>query len=352
MSVTPAGEDGGVKVSVLVPVLNEAEHIDGTAAAMCAQDFPEEVEFLFVDGGSTDGTREALDELARADPRVRRVDNPRRHIPAALNTGLAHARGRYVARMDAHTHYPPDYLRRGIERLGRGDVAWVSGPALPFGAGRWSRRVALALSTWLGVGSAGFRRESSEEFDSDTGFTGIWRRETLERHGGWDEESLVNEDAELAARIRAAGERIVCVPEMAARYVPRDDLAALARQYWCYGRYRARTSGLHPESLRRANLLPPGVALALVAAILAPWPVRRAARASLAIYLLAVAGVSVTAGRNGTAVDAAALPLVFALMHLSWGFGFLSGCLRFGLPVAAIASVLAPSRAARRRAPG
>ena len=49
----------------------------------------------------------------------------------ALNIGLENARGEFVARMDAHTLYPPDYLARGVERLRRGDVAWVSGPQLP-----------------------------------------------------------------------------------------------------------------------------------------------------------------------------------------------------------------------------
>lgn len=337
-----AVEGRGVDVSVLVPVLNEIEHIAETAARMQGQVFDGDVEFLFIDGGSSDGTRELLDELGQADERVKRLDNPDRHIPSALNIGLRHAAGTYVARMDAHTHYPPDYLQLGVDRLARGDVAWVSGPALPFGSGPWSRRVELALNTWLGVGSAGFRRPAEEEFDSDTGFTGLWRRDTLLRHRGWDEESLVNEDAELAARILAAGERIVCVPAMAARYVPRNSLKSLARQYFRYGTYRARTSGLHPESLRRSNLLPPALALALTAALLAPRPLARLARAGLAAYGIAIGGASAAAARHAAIGDAARLPLVFVVMHLAWGFGFLAGSLRFGPPHRAVVRALRP----------
>jgi glycosyltransferase involved in cell wall biosynthesis len=110
-----APEPREVDVSVLIPVLNEIEHIEETAARMQGQTFDGEVEFLFIDGGSSDGTRELLDELGRADERVKRLNNPDRHIPAALNLGLHHARGRYVARMDAHTHYPPDYLQLGVD---------------------------------------------------------------------------------------------------------------------------------------------------------------------------------------------------------------------------------------------
>jgi glycosyltransferase involved in cell wall biosynthesis len=328
----------------LIPVLDEIEHIEATAARMRMQRLDGHVEFLFVDGGSSDGTRAVLDELAAVDGRVRALDNPAGHIPAALNIGLRHSRGRYVARMDAHTYYPRDYLRRGVERIGRGDVAWVSGPALPWGTDRWSRLVELALTTWLGVGGASFRRPAPEEFDSDTGFTGIWRRETLLHHAGWDEASLVNEDAELAARMRETGERIVCVPQMAARYVPRNSVPALARQYWRYGQYRARTSSLHPESLRRSNLLPPAVALVFAAAVLAPPRVSRPARAGVATYLLAISGASAAAARRASIADALRLPLVFIAMHLPWGFGFLLGSLRFGLPLEAVGRALGYGR--------
>ena len=129
------------------------------------------------------------------------------------------------------------------------------------GEGRWSRRVALALTTRLGTGGASFRHAADAEFEVDSGFTGLWWRETLERHGGWDEEWLNDQDFELAARIRKAGGTIVCVPAMAAGYIPRDGLGALARQYHRYGFYRVKTSLRHPESLRRSHVLAPGLVL-------------------------------------------------------------------------------------------
>ena len=138
-----------VDASVLVPVLNEEEHIREAVDAMRAQDFDGTIEFLFMDGGSTDGTRGRLEELAAEDPRIRVLDNPERTTAYALNVGLAAARGSYVARMDAHAFYPPRYIAAGVERLERGDVVWVAGPAIPRGEGRWSRRVALALNSGL-----------------------------------------------------------------------------------------------------------------------------------------------------------------------------------------------------------
>ena len=308
-----------------------------------------------------------LERAAAEDPRFRLLDNPAGQIPSALNVGLRSSSGQFVARMDAHTVYPSGYLESGLARMAVGDAQWVSGPALPFGTGRWSRRVALALQTSLGVGGATFRRATSE-VETDTGFTGVLRRETLERLGGWDEASLVNEDAELAARLRAAGGRILCIPEMAARYIPRDSLGGLRKQYFRYGLYRARTSRLHPQGLRRSNLLPPGLVVTLAVAAAGPSLLRMPARAGVVAYVGAVVVTSARVATRAGVRDAAALPLVYATMHLSWGAGFLAGCVRFGPPFAAVvaraqrrasfanrrerrSAITGPAVLSRRRAP-
>jgi succinoglycan biosynthesis protein ExoA len=134
--------------------------------------------------------------------------------------------------MDAHTLYPATYLETGVRWLERGDADWVAGPQLAHGVDRWSRRIAHAFHSPLGIGAARFRRAGgTAAFETDTGFTGIWRAETLKRLNGWDERWAINEDAELAARLREGGGRIVCVPAMAARWIPRRSLPGLIRQY-------------------------------------------------------------------------------------------------------------------------
>jgi succinoglycan biosynthesis protein ExoA len=331
-----------VDASVLVPVLNEERHIRDTVAAMRAQRFDGEVEFLFMDGRSEDRTKAILEELAASDPRIRVFDNPGRSSTAGLNVGLRHARGDYIVRMDAHTFYPEDYIARGVERLRRGDVVWVAGPQVPYGTDAWSRRVALALHSWLGTGGSarwGTGQDDGER-ELDTGvFAGMWHRQTVERHGGWDEGWPINQDSELAARILRSGGRIVSIPELAARYVPRNSLRGLARQYWRYGNYRARTASRHPDSLGVRQLFAPGLALAVTGSLVAPRPLRTLARAAVGAYAVAVVGTSARALPESGAADAAALPVVFAVMHGTWGFGFLAGSARFGPPLAALAQL-------------
>ena len=341
-----------VDVSVLTPVLNEEEHIREVAAKMLAQRFDGTIEFLFIDGASEDRTVDILYELQRDDERVRILENPRRSTPVGLNIGLADARGAFIARMDAHTLYPADYLARGVDRLRRGGADHVSGPQLAHGEGTWSRRVALALESPLGRGGAEFRQPSNGEIEVDSGFTGVWPRSVLEAHSGWDEDWHNDQDSELAARIRGSGGRIVCLPEMGAKYIPRDSLKALARQYWRYGVYRAKTSGAHPESMRRSHLLAPSFALSLAAAILPLGGLRRLGRAAVALWCAAVVGVAMaeawradTSELDASVADVASLPAVFGAMHLAWGFGFLFGCVRFGPPLRALAHLARRPRA-------
>jgi glycosyltransferase involved in cell wall biosynthesis len=325
-----------VDISVLTPVLNEEEHILKAADSMLDQRYPGTVEFIFIDGGSDDRTLDLLRDLQREDPRIRILHNPQRSTPVALNIGLHAARGRYIARMDAHTMYPDDYLARGVQRLRQGDVAHVSGPQLPHGDGKWSRRVAMALMTPLGRGGARFPEQG-----------GIWPRELLDEHGGWDEDWHNDQDSELTARIRAAGGRMECVPEMTAQYIPRNSLRAVARQAWHGGYYRAKTSNAHPRSMRRSPAWLPGLALTF-ATLMAPLgALRWVGRGAVALWAAVVVAIAVgTAYRDTSAelgvtpIDLAALPAVFAAMHLAWGLGFLVGCLRFGPPIRALRNLL------------
>ena len=322
-------------VSVLIPVLNEEGDIRETVAAMQAQELDGEIEFLFMDGRSEDRTKGILEELAQADHRIRVLDNPNRHTAAGLNVGLSAARGRFVARMDAHTMYPSTYLAAGIRRLKEGGVDWVTGPTVPEARGDWSRRVALALGTRLGTGESNRWQtpEEGSELELDTGvFTGMWERAVLERHGGWDEGWPINQDSELAVRMIRDGARIVSIGEMQARYFPRNSLKALTRQYFRYGMYRCKTASRHPDSMRLSLLAPPGLAATLCVAILGRGWSRRLAQLGLLSYVGVSLAVSAGSIREAGLRDTAGIPVALATMHLAWGFGFLAGAVRFGPP--------------------
>jgi len=334
-----------VDCSILVPVLNEEQYIERSFARMQLQRFRGRLEFIFADGGSTDRTREILEVLARDDPRIRVVDNPRRSVPSGLNVALKHARGKWVARLDAHTLYRDNYVALGISRLEQGGTRWVSGPPVPGGDGAVSRAVSLALSMPLGRGGSrkwgGQRGGSSVEFKLDSGvFGGVWERATLLEYGGWDERWPRNSDSEMAGRFLARGESLVCVPAMAAEYAPRDSLRGLWRQYRDYGEYRTKTARHHPHTLRPSHLLAPGIVIDATLAVLGPRTVRGAARAGLGMYAVVLGSAGARAlPRGERPADAMLVPIVLATMHFAHGIGMFAGARRHGLPLAALASV-------------
>ncbi len=324
---------------------------------MLGQQFPGRLEVVLVDGRSTDDTRAILDELAQRDPRVRVFDNPRRDTPSGLNIALRHARGRWVARMDAHTAYPPDYVALGVERLQQGGTRWVSGPQVPTGRGPVSRAVALALRTPLGRGGsrkwAAAGSSAGDEYELDSGvFAGVWERDTLLQYGGWDEGWARNQDAEMAGRFLGRGERLVCLPQMAARYAPRDSIRGLWRQYGGYGEYRVKTALRHPHTMRRSHLFPPGLVVTACAAAWAPRRVRRAARAAVAVYGLALVGAGIgVVSQADTPSDAALVPIALGAMHLGNGVGVIRGVVRNGAPLAAVATALGLHQLAAKLSP-
>jgi succinoglycan biosynthesis protein ExoA len=332
---------GAADCSILVPVLDEERFIEPMVAAMRAQRFDGELEFVFADGGSADRTREILTDLAQEDPRIRVFDNPRRTVSSGLNVALREARGTWAARMDGHTVYPANYVADGIARLQRGDSNWISGPQRARGHNPVSRAIELALESPLGRGGSkkwGADDAPGEEFELDTGvFGGVWRRQTLLDYGGWDERWDKNEDSELAARFLRRGERLICLPSMSADYAPRETVRGLWRQYRDYGRFRARTARHHPASMRRSHLIAP--ALVVDAALaLSPGRLGTLARAGVAVYGVALVATGMQAARRADHPgDAALVPVVLATMHGAHGVGALAGAAHYGPPWAALA---------------
>lgn len=96
-----------VTLSVVIPVLNEAEVIEGTLRTLLAQDGVDEI--IVVDNGSEDDTARIVRAVAATDSRIELLHEPRRGIPPARNAGFDRARGEFIARTDADTIVADDW---------------------------------------------------------------------------------------------------------------------------------------------------------------------------------------------------------------------------------------------------
>ncbi|HVN85462.1 MAG TPA: glycosyltransferase family 2 protein [Candidatus Binatia bacterium] len=114
---------GATDVSLVIPMLNEAENVREVhrRASAALSNLRQWFEIVFVDDGSTDATPQALRQLADGDPRVRVVrlkENCGQH--AALMAGLRHARGAIVVTLDADMQTPPSEIPALLAKLGDG----------------------------------------------------------------------------------------------------------------------------------------------------------------------------------------------------------------------------------------
>jgi glycosyltransferase involved in cell wall biosynthesis len=297
-------------VSIILPVLNEAALVAHCLDSVAEQTYPGIVEVVVADGGSTDGTRTAASKFAK----VVVVDNPRRIRPAGLNAAIAAATGEVVVRVDARTKLAPDYVERCIEALDRSGAAIVGGQMRYEAHSAAQRGIVAAMTSRFGAGPAAFRREGGQPRFVDTVYLGAFRASTIREIGGYDEWSGGNEDAELAWRAQHFG-GVYLDPAIKSFYLGRDGLGPLARQFYRYGRNRARTIRKHPGSLSYRQLAVP----ALFAGLASPWR-----REVLGAY------VAVVLGRGALELtrDPAAVPTLlaaFPTMHAAWGLGFVRG---------------------------
>jgi succinoglycan biosynthesis protein ExoA len=300
-------------VTVALPVLDEAPHIEACLEAVHAQTYPNIVEILVVDGGSRDETV----ELAARYEGVRIVDNPRRRQAAGLNVALREARGDVLVRVDGRTVVAPDYVERCVAALTRSGASLVGGPISPRGTTFVERAVGAALTSRFGAGPARFRNRRSSAAWTDIVYLGAARVEVLRGLGGYDEDFATNEDGELRYRLSAEG-GVWFDPDIRSTYRPRDSFLAFFRQYYRYGRGRAATVRKHPDSLRARQLAAP----LLVLGLLSPW------RKPVALtYLAVVAAGAGTEARRGRRTGAG-LALALPVMHLAWGAGFLVGLIQ------------------------
>ena len=297
-------------VSLVMPVLNEAHMLEGCLSALCAQDYPAIIEIVVADGGSSDATR----QIAEAVPAVKVVENPRKSRPAGLNVAIAHASGEVIVRVDARTRLAPDYVTCCVAALQQSEAALVGGPMRFESHNARQRGIAAAMMSRLGAGPAEFRRLGGPPRFVDTVYLGAYRREVIEALGGYDEWSGGNEDAELAFRAQASG-GVYLDPRIHSSYIVREGLVPLSRQFYRYGRNRARTIRKHPRALSLRQLAVP----ALFAGLISPFR----------LFVLAAYACLVLGRGAGEAVrDPAAAPTLMAAlptMHLCWGVGFLRG---------------------------
>lgn len=315
-------------VGVVMPILNEERHLEEAVDAVLGQDYDGPVHLVLALGPSHDRTDEIARGITDREPRVRSVGNPSGRTPEALNLALAALdEVDVVVRVDGHGVLDRDYVRTAVGLLAETGAANVGGLMDAEGVTSFERAVAAAMTSRLGVGAARFHT-GGEAGAADTVYLGVFRRDWLSRLGGYDPRFVRAQDWELNHRIREAGGLVWFSPRLRVAYRPRPTLAALARQYRDYGRWRRVVARTHAGTINARYLAPPAALVGFLAGLVGGfvwWPLWLAPAAYLTLTTLG--GLTVRDARL-RAADRLWLPVILPTMHLCWGWGFLSSRVR------------------------
>jgi succinoglycan biosynthesis protein ExoA len=313
---------------IVIPTLNEAAHIEALLIGL-VRDLagPIEARIVVVDGGSTDGTCALVERVAASHPNVQLLHNRKRTQSTGINLAVREFgdTAEILVRCDAHSVYPEGFCARLLDSLERTGADSVVVPLDSIGESPLQRAIAWVSNSPIGTGGAKHRAGHASGF-VDHGHHAAFRMEVFRKTGGYDEDFVCNEDAELDCRQRALGARIYLDASIRVAYYPRATLRALYLQYFRYGLGRSRTVRRHPESVRMRQLAVPAhviasalsLSLSFWSAWLLAWPALYASvllTCSLAIAVRERSWAGLLAGPAA------------ATMHTAWGIGFLRGLL-------------------------
>jgi len=321
------------KVSIILPIRNEERYIGPCLDRIYNQfDLDVPFEVIVADGMSTDRTREIVRLYQETQPNLILVDNSSKIVPTGMNLAIRHAKGEIIIRVDGHCIIAPDYIRNCVYHLQHDGVDGVGGPMQTIGENHISEVIAIAMSSPFGVGNSAFRTTSGKTVLVDTVPFPAYTRAIIQKAGPYDEELVRNQDDEYNYRIRELGGKILLAEDVRSTYFSRGSLQKLWMQYFQYGFWKVRVLQKHPRQMSLRQFIPPVFVASLVVSgiitLAVDWGWMTLALVA-GSYLLTNLAVSLVTGVKKGMRYVPLLPLTFAILHVSYGLGFLAGLIKF-----------------------
>ena len=255
-----------MNVSIVIPCLNEDDNIRSCIYSLIEQEYVKgKIEILVVDGGSTDNTRNIVEEIGREHANVQFILELKKGTAAGRNAGIKGSKYDYIALIDADCEAPPDWLEILVEYFQKSqksdpDVVAVGGANIPpAGASHFVKSIGIAMDSFPGSFSSvqGRRFEQAVFVGSLANLNALYQKEKIVEVGYYDE-SLASEaeDADLNFRLKNSGSKFLFIPESYVWHKMRPNPRTWLKNMLRYGRGRARLLKRHPGMWTMSYCLP------------------------------------------------------------------------------------------------
>jgi len=216
-----------LSLSIITPTLNQGDFIERTICSVLDQGY-DDLEYVVVDGGSTDGT---LDVLRRYEDRLAWwVSEPDEGQPDAINKGIARTSGDVVAFINSDDYYLPGAFETALGALERSDASWVAGGMdMIWDDGRVRESEAMPPSFYEDtIGGRHWWPLAAWHVPQQGSF---WRRELFDRYGGFRTDMHYAFDVELMVRLALNGELPDLLPEKLAVWFMHDEQKSVEARF-------------------------------------------------------------------------------------------------------------------------
>ncbi len=322
-------------VSIIIPCRNEEEYMSRCLDSVLAQDYPgDRMEILIADGMSTDDTKKIVLDYESKHPSIRYFENPKKIVTMGLNILIRQAKGELIARMDAHTEFPKDYISKCVKYIQEYKVDNVGGViiTLPGDNTLSAKAIALAMSSSFGVGNSYFRTGVKEPRLVDTVPFGCFRREVFEKIGLFDEDMVRSQDAEFNLRLIKSGGKILLAPDIVSKYYARNSFIKMITMYAQYGYFKSLSAAKLGKIMGIRQMIPAIFVASLFLLALGSIflkPLIWLFLIDAALYLSANLSFSFKISLNNNALLLPFLVWSFILIHFTFGFNYLRGIIDF-----------------------
>ena len=314
---------------------NEAEALDGVLRDFQLQDYPHElIEIVLVDSMSTDATGAKMERFKNTDYGFRNVaivQCAKKNQAFSWNAALMTATGDVIIRVDAHARIQRNFVSRNVYNLNQGENVVGGGrPNITSDVSSWKLTLLAAEDSLFGSSVASYRRPPTQKEYLDSLFHAAYRREVIQKVGGFNENLGRTEDNEFHYRIRKAGYKLCCCPDIISYQHSRNNLKDMIRQKYSNGRWIGLTLSECPGCLSYFHFAPFAfVMMIILCSIIAAlgFPI-------LLYTLLIVYGMFDIVNAVGCFTmknlqpQFALLPIIFPILHVSYGVGTIVGLIQ------------------------